>query len=884
MEVFGISSGNPSSIGDGSSQGKSNPIGGNSSILEVLRNSQETQNEILQVLTNSNSALIQEQKRNTDQLGLNTTAIRDLIHSLDNISADVTVSGVDSKVFNAMARLGNSESKTLGIEKFGDVYEKVVKKIAGLASYTKSIDKVTKSVTGAFGTIRDLGKGLLVFAGGLALLGFTLITFMDAITWEDMLTFASIMAVLWGASKLIGTSSWNFAKASVGIATLGLAIWAFTEVVDSKMAWDFVKSITMISVGMGILSTVSKGVGGGAMGILKGAGAIVAVAGSIWLLNKAVADFDDVDLWNVAKMGIVAGGLGVVWSILGAGMSMILQGALSAGAIGASLWVLSQGVHAINEIDMTLMRGAELASIVLATAGILTLIGNPLTIGFTLAGALATGAIGGALILLAGGMQVLSTVSVTKEQSNEFKNSIINVVDALGYLGNPLRLASMVIAVPASLAITGATIALSGAMWALSKMPQLGDTKRDEFKNTLESLVGVYSGIGSWGLVKATASSAVVALMSGATIATATAIWAFSKISAKPESVDNAVLSLDNFITGVSGAFKKNEKNFDSIGKGVFSFMGLSSMVSEIADTVSRIANMEFLEKEVINGKVVVTGVRSFTPEDFEKVGSSIGKILNALTDPLAKISSSKDSYSIGGFKVTNPFSNKVQKGIKAMAGIGGIFSPLADVVNSFYENGVDETNIKSFNKNIGLVLTGIGNAFSKGFKFDKKIVKGMREATDIVGGLFTQISDSENAEFGEGFDNFSKNMVLVKNSLKGMELDKLSKMNDLVYNMNEMEKSGAIDEFVDAFKEFLDYLMDMNAPTPAPETESGGVRNFIHNITQGEKPVAQNTLDSETMRDIISSSNGDLVEIMDRLYSFIASGNLKVQLKEDLI
>lgn len=887
MEVFGISSSNPSSVGDDSyNQSTPNPIGGNESILEVLKRSHEVQNQVLEILRGGGDVNF-EKDQNTQQLELNTVAIYDLISSLENIKADITISGIDSDIFDSMAKLGKNDKKMLAIEKFGDVYESVVKKIGGLAKYIKDINGVTKAVTGAFGTVKELGKGMLVFAGGLALLGFTLATFMSAITLQDIMVFAGIMTVLWGASKLIGNASWDLAKVSVGIATLGLTLWAFMEVIDAKKSLEFVVSMAAITAGIRVLMLGSKSMEKGYMGIIRGAGAIAAIAGSVWLLNKAVSDFDDVDLIKVGKMALVIGGLGVVYGVMGSGNAPvnIAFGSAAALLMGASLWVLSAGIQEMGKIDMSLGRGVEIAAIFIATAGILAFIGNPATALLIATGAGVTAAIGIAFWALAEGLQALTTVSVSTEQSMEFKNSLINVIDALSYLGNPFRMASMIVAVPAGLAVAGATLALTTAMWAVSKMPTIDDAKRDSFKLTLENLVDTYSGLGVWGLIKATHASAVVAIISGATMVTAGAIWAFTKISANPDAVDNAVLSLDKFIGGVSDTFEKNSGRFDMIGKGTRKFMGLSGMVSEIADSVQRISNLEFLEKEVRNGQVVVTGVRKFTPDDFANVGVSIGRILNALTDPLAQIASEKDSYSIGGFTITNPFSNKVQKGIAAMSGIGKVFNPLVNIIDSFAKNGMDETKIENFNSNIGLMLQGIGDSFGKTHIYiDRSLMKGMKRANDLIGELIGYVS---NPEFGNGsksFENFGKNIASVKDSLNGINLEKLSTMNEMVFNLNEMEKSGAIDEFVDAFKEFLDHLLKMESSAKPVVAETTNNDNTIYKETP--KGVASNTngIDSDAIQKIVSSSNGDLVEIMDKLYSFLSSGNLKVQMKQGLI
>jgi hypothetical protein len=881
MEVQGIGPTDPSGVGDDSL----NALKGVTPLLDILTKSYNTQTEILSTLksVSSMSAVVKPAGESSLATIENTAALNDLTSTIKSATLNVTLNGTQSNFFMQLLKLASGDGKLTGLETATTIFSKAVKTLSSLESYAAGIDKVSASLLGAFGTVKEFGKGLLIFSAGLALLGFTLITFMEAITLEDMLTFAAVMFTIRMASELVGKGSWDLAKVSIGIATLGLAVWAFTEVVGSKMAVDFFESIVVISAGLFIMDKATSGMGKNTSGIIKGTLAIAAIAGSVWLLNKAVTNLDAVNLQTVAEMGLVTAGLGLVWYGMGQFMTTILQGSLAAAAIGASLWVLSKGVQTLTDIDLSLERGLELAAIIVGAAGILTLIGNPFTIGFTLAGAAGAAAVGGALWLLAKGVSALGTVSITEDQADRFAYSIGLSIDALSTLGNPFTVAKMLLAVPASLAVAGSTLALVGAVWAISKMQILGPEHYQNFSSAISNIVDAYTQLGGWDLAKATIAAGVVTLIAGTTMLSALAINAFTKISASPGAVTTAVESFDNFITGISTSMESNEGKFGTIGKGIKSFFGISSMVKEIADSVQAIGNLTFYEKSVVNGKVVITGTRKFTPNDFKNVGVSIGQILSALTEPLAAIGGSSDTLSIGGLSITNPFSNKVQKGIEALQGIGSVFNPLTNIVRTFADKGVDSAFVTTFNTNIAKLLGGIGTAFTENAKnVAVHDIQKMSLASIVLGNIANKLLHSKFSKSAEPFERFSKNLVSVKSSINGMDLTRLSKFNTMLGHLNELAKGGALEELVATFKEFLEEFVDFTnrsgeegsqAAAPATKTSEPGAFSIVKTET---KQLATNTGKSAKEQQM----NNEAARILQQLHDLIASGSVTVKVK----
>ena len=442
----------------------------------------------------------------------------------------------------------------------------------------------------------------------------------------------------------------------------------------------------------------------------------------------------------------------------------------------------------------------------------------------------------------------------------------------------------MLIAVPAGLAVAASAWALTKAINSIASMQLLTPAQYDNFSYGITRIVEAYTAIGGWDIAKAGIASGVIMLVAGASVMTALAINAFTKISADPSAVDNAVLSLDSFIAGISTSFDKNKTKFANIQLGIHSFFGLSSMVKEIAESVQAISNMEFLTKEVRNGKVVTTGVRKFTPADFAGVGISIGQILHALTDPLAQISSKQDSFSIGGFTITNPFSNKVQEGIAAMQGIGKVFMPIANILTIFAENHVDKAFIQGFNQNLALVLNGISTAFSSDtLKLDDHVIDRMADASHIVRGIMNLSMRPAFSKGVTGFHAFSTDLGSIKNSMNAFDLAKLTKFTTMLSYLNELQKSDSMKELVDAFKEFIETFIDYTESHAQGQTSN----------TTNSEPIAATTTKASILPKALSnafSSNNkptpeihtmdDAAKVIQQLYDYLASGQLKVNIK----
>lgn len=820
---------------------------------------------------------------NAEAISANTAAILSLKDTIESTTISIDGKGFDSNFFTALLELTLNEKKLNRMHRFATMFERSAAIMGSAQQWVPAIKAVTSAMTAAATPIASMAKSSLMFSGALALLGITMVTFLEAITFEDLFKFGLIIGTIAAVSRLAKGSGWNLAKVTVGIATLGLTIWGWNELITPKMATEFVLSTTLVMGGIALAGRLANALGGGKSfpNIIKSTIAIAAMAGSVYVFSKAMGAAKTIDLAKAAELGIVIAGYGIGFKFLGSMTGSILKGAVATAAIGGGLWVLSKGLQDLNKIDMSLSRALELSAIVVGSAAILTLIGNPVTIGFTLAGAAATAAIGGALLLLSTSMHSMSKIKISDEQATNFKNAVGMVGDVFVEFGNPLRLPLLLVGLAQAALVSGSTLVMSGAIALVSKIKIASPEKFEAFKSGAISLSDIFANFGSpWKLAKVTIGAGIATLVAASTVATALSISAFTKAVTSPSDVTRATQSLDLFIGGVETALVGREESFPAIHKGINSFMGLSNMVKEVADSAQAMGNLEFVEKEVRNGKIVIKSVRKFTPEDFGKIGSSIGLILSALTDPLAKIGGSQDKFSIGGFSITNPFSNKVQKGVKAVSNIGSVFVPLTGLLEVFAANNIDEAYVQRFNKSLGILMNGLSTNFIGLESVDNASLMKLGIGTKHLSTLIWNVSDDK---FNNGVTNFERmgnTVKVIKDSINSMNLDKLTKLNDLVFNVKVAAETEALEELVKTFAIFIEELSDKLGNISNIQGDNAIEPKSAHGeptaISSKTKSIIKKVKDEDLQEDSVSMS--DIVSAIEELSTILRTETINTR------
>jgi phage-related protein len=182
--------------------------------------------------------------------------------------------------------------------------------------------------------------------------------------------------------------------------------------------------------------------------ILKGALVMGVLAGTLFLLGKALGTFADVSWDDIGKAAVAMIGLGAAMAILGAAISFIAPGAaalaLMAGALylfGKALQEVAEGADGASKLLTAVFEGlgTVIESIGNAIATVVTAIAASIaTLGQVDAGNLA--AVGGALVVLGAGLLALTAGEVVNGIASFFGASPVDTLKELETIdGNKMK-------------------------------------------------------------------------------------------------------------------------------------------------------------------------------------------------------------------------------------------------------------------------------------------------------------------------------------------------------------------------------------------------------------------------------------------------------------
>jgi len=268
-----------------------------------------------------------------------------------------------------------------------------------------------------------MGDSIMNFSKSLAISALLILPGLIAIPFLIVTIgiMSSVMYLIGTRSKQIGKGGKALEKVGDGLKSfgIGLAVFALTTLfimMEPKILLGMVASLVLISGTVALIGLVSKQVKKGALALtLLGIGlASFGIGYAIFALAIHSADLKDGAVFD--QVGVLLG-LGLATALLGMAWSYIGLGALALGLMGIGLFVFGLGytpfAEATKDIGETevITQGAILLMLGLefAAAG--------LGVAFIIPGAVAFATIGGALLLLAPGLDAIRKVAFTPTDS-----------------------------------------------------------------------------------------------------------------------------------------------------------------------------------------------------------------------------------------------------------------------------------------------------------------------------------------------------------------------------------------------------------------------------------------------------------------------------------
>ena len=156
----------------------------------------------------------------------------------------------------------------------------------------------------------------------------------------------------------------------------------------------------------GFLKTIADGVKKfGDNKVVKGAASLALLGGAVALAAVGLKQFNEVDFTSLIKGTLALGGLVMLTKFLGKGSTAMIKGAAAVAILGASVVPLAFGLNLMKDVGMGTLAVLGVALIGLTAAAV----GMGLALPFILAGAVAIGALGLALIPFGLGLSIVST-------------------------------------------------------------------------------------------------------------------------------------------------------------------------------------------------------------------------------------------------------------------------------------------------------------------------------------------------------------------------------------------------------------------------------------------------------------------------------------------
>ena len=642
----------------------------------------------------------------------------------------------------------------------------------------------------------DLGGSILSFVKALALSALLLIPAAIGIPLLYItvgLTAPLFMLLGMGEKQIqkginaldgIGDALKSFA---LGLA--GFALVTFFILMQPTILLGMVASLVLIGGSVALLGLVEKQVkkGSGALALMGLALGVFGLGYALFALTFAATA---PTMEAIGMQFLLLAGMGVVFALAGSFMSMIAQGALAFALTGIGLVVFGLGYNPFAKaVKGTTMEdvGIQLAlltglGLVMAGAGALV----AATAGLILLGPVMYAAVGGALLVLAPGLEAIKKVNFTEDDSLKLATMLAGVKTAFigppneGGVGGFFKSIGGAISgavdsvkmISAAAGFAAAGLALSKLSVGLKDYQKLDWTDADSLR-----LTGVLSGI-TTAFAQAGGEAATPTGLFGAVFGNAFSPNATKKGIDSVMGAGKALTSIAEGLTAFSALVEK-DVDFEYIGKQIELTVGF---IQRAFAAVAEEGNVEAggffnslfgIKKNKVKegldsvqgaGKSlndIANGLTAFQALvekdiDFDKVGKAISKSVGFVQEAFSAVAE-QGNVQAGGFwnSLFKIKKNKVQEGIKSVKGAGAELKQIADGLATF--SGIEDP--EGVAKKIKVVVGMVGNAFAavggmeqedSGFfgliKWDENLVEKGIDAVDGAGSALIDIAEGLNA------------------------------------------------------------------------------------------------------------------------------------------
>lgn len=593
--------------------------------------------------------------------------------------------------------------------------------------------------------MRNLGIGILAFAGGIALSALAIgATIAD--DTASIVGLAGVIALFSAEAFIIGMGSDMIMKGALTIGIMALAIPIFTlGVALSSLAINEIgaENLLLLAGTIGASALLFGGIGTQMPLILEGALSVAAMGLSLMLFSsplKAISDATRREgfLW---EFPVLLTSIGTVFAAAGLAIELILPGALAVAAMGASLYPLAGGLQAVLEIknlnvETAIAFGDTVSAIIDGFGGISMI--DLLTLPPKL---LVFAGMGVALIPLAYGLDLFmsKTASFSQRDASKMRYVIQSVTQAFATAGSTDGMSKLF----------GFNVGENDVERGVKSTEHLGKTL-----NTLAV------GIGKWRDGKFTDEDMKLVGENVTTVMnTIPAVFASIGLSIRGEK---GRIRLGGFLFGV------NYENSD-VERGIKSTMDMGKNLMNLYNGISAWAK----------------GGTNDISTKIPGITKNISDILTAIPNAFAKVgAASKKGEELFGL-----IDGEMEDGLELVERMSQPLDALSRTLTSFGK-GLDPNAVA---KNVMIVMSGVSKSFdlfgAKKIDGMSRIIDQFEDFNDVIKDHFKIIKAMPKNEL----EAFAKHAELINNLSSDMDVKTIKKNKSWInpYDVNQDDEGG---------------------------------------------------------------------------------------------
>ena len=688
------------------------------------------------------------------------------------------------------------------------------------------LGKMAKQIRKGTATLALMGLGLALFGLGYALFA---MNFPESVGPMDVVTQALAIALIGGAVALVG--KFGLKNSAVGALALvmnglGLAVFSlgykpFAEATKGLGLMDVLTQAAVL-VGIGIaVALVGKF---GIVNLAMGAGSFALIGIGLLVFNLGYVDF------AAATKGMTLGDVGIQAAVLtGIGGLMTLAGiavAASAGtallgpalfaAAGGALLLLAPGLQAMRDLNYSAEDGKDLAT----TLGVVSMAfsgAKPDQGFFASVGGMFSRAADSGAGIAAAAMYAAAGLSLRSLSKG------LTAFKAVGFTEEDGRdLAIALGAVSTGFAQAGGSAeppgGLLGAVFGNAFSPNAVEKGIDSVMKSGDALNSIAKGLTSFkGIEDPVALSSRISQVVGFVSE------AFAAIA------DQGNVEAGGFFGSLLGV-KKNK-----VAEGIESVQGAGKELKDIAD-----------------GLAVFKGI-----ENPEALGSKIANVVGMVGSAFAAVGGMKNKKS-ALFGLISWDESAIQAGIQSVSGAGKTLEEIATGLKGFSGNFEPVAVAES----IGKMLTSVGEAFSTLYAANPEMSSELKDFSTFI------VKLGDVAEKGL-LDKAAEGITKIADSINKIDIDKTVAFGDLFRSSADLSSNSK------AYESLASAVADIRDILSAPSAPSGGGGGAA---AGGGAPSAGAGGGSPAINKTLSSLNRTISGLPDQMKTALSTATLTIE------